>query len=110
MCKFIDPSYVLILFFVCLLVKLSDTNTKYICMQPVKPPLSDKGLEATNTVHFAYSVTLLHHGRVVHCVLPGIPWGQASDLRPSFVMQGGTRTLMFNVCIHALILNFVKYM
>lgn len=40
-------------------------------------------------VNFAYSVTVLHHGVVVHSVAPDLPWSLAKSLRPAYTPYGG---------------------
>lgn len=76
------------------LIVISDTKG-IVCVchhylyQPVQPPQNvlDSCFSDSNTVHFAYSVTLLHHSCVIHCVIPGIPWSQAKLMRPTFTLS-----------------------
>lgn len=56
-------------------------------LQPIHPP-EQLNESDTTPVHFAYSVTVLHHSCVLHCVVPKIPWNEAKLVRPFFKLYG----------------------
>lgn len=45
-------------------------------------------------VNFAYSITLLQHGCVVHSVVPDLPWSLAKSLRPSYTLYADNHLLV----------------
>lgn len=74
--------------------------------RPVQPPQHVlNSLNDSNTVHFAYSVTLLHHSCVIHCVIPGIPWSRAKLMRPTFAIYENYHMAVF---VPGLFLHFLE--
>lgn len=55
----------------------------------------DDCLTECNAVHFSYSVTLLHHGCIIHCAIPGIPLEKAKFMKPTFTMHGDHQMLVY---------------
>lgn len=74
---------------------------------PLQPTHHEKEITSRDDegvlVNLAYSVTVLHHGCVVHCVVPSVPWKQAKTIKPLFKLHSKRDTILlthiFSVCV-----------
>ncbi|KAK9736850.1 gamma-Secretase-activating protein C-term [Popillia japonica] len=74
-----------------------------------EPGEPEKSMEEhnENTVHFAYTVTILHHSCVIHCIIPGIPWKKAKLIRPVFKLYDDYMLVYIpEICTHLLDIGF----
>lgn len=85
----------------------TDEENDSAIQTPSKETPSEAQTE-NNAVHFSYSVTLLHHGCIIHCAIPGIPLDKAKFMKPTFTMHGDHHMLVFqpDVFCHLLDVGF----
>lgn len=64
-------------------------------VDPGEPEPQPSATAQMATVHFSYSVTLLHHGCIIHCAIPGVPLEKAKYMKPIFTMHGDHHMLVY---------------
>lgn len=88
-----------------LIIVTNESGMLFVChyyvFQPTHKPVAS-GSEATeaastaiDSVYFSYSVTVLHQGCSLHCMIPGFTLEKAKYMKPTFAMHGDHHLLVF---------------
>lgn len=71
-----------------IIVSDDDKGMMFICHYYLYQPMKQQedNQSSVQEVHFAYSITMVHCGIAVHCVIPGVPWDKAKLMKPTFTL------------------------